>query len=415
MRTLAELRSQADQHGVAYDDTFSSKELMDALRDKLGVADPDLNLDPMKAKDLKDQIAWGTDRPFEKVVRLYGDDRHVVEPKLDGARVRVIFGATGNSIPTGRRSDVTFGYIDRGPNFPHVANLVVPELAGTVIDCEVMMPAGTSIELGGNKGSTKGPLNTIMAVLNINPAMGVARQQKYGWAEFHAFDVLSIAGEPAMHLPLEKRRELLERVLVMLQKEWTKDRAATESYPAPGDPVETFPFVSLPQLEVTEENLQALLDAGYEGGMIKDLDGEYRPGKRGTEWLKVKTMSTGDFFIIGSTPGKGRNEGKVGSLKLAYYDAANANAMSAPHTSSLDATCVKYVADCRGFDDATCDMLTDPETGDVKDEFIGRVVEIMGQGRTKNERIRHPHFVRWRDDKSPTDCDRSQLELFTEV
>lgn len=391
MRTLAELQSQALAAGIQPEAHWGSREYMDALRDKLGVADPDLNLDPMKAKDLKNDIAWGSERPFEKVVRLYGNENHVVEPKLDGARVRVVFGTTKNSIPTGRRSDVTFGYIDRADNFPHVANLVVPELAGTVIDCEVLMPAGTSIDLGGNKGSTKGPLNTIMAVLNINPAMGVKRQEQYGWAEFHAFDLIALAGESVMELPLSKRRELLERVLVMLEKEWERK--------GDFDPNPT-PFRLLEQFPVTEETLQGLIDQGFEGGMIKRLDGTYRPGQRGTEWLKVKTMSTGDFFIIGSTDGKGRNAGKVGSLMLAY--------------TGEDGKPV-YVADCRGFDDKTCDMLTDPETGKVKQEYIGRVVEIMGQGRTKNERIRHPHFIRWREDKTYLDCTRDQLELFTEV
>lgn len=388
MRNKEELQALAKQHGVEFDESFGSTELMDALRDKLGVADPSLNLDPMKAKDLKDQIAWGSERPFEKIVKQYGNGKYVVEPKLDGARVRVVLGSTGNSIPTGRRSDVTFGYIDRADNFPHVRDLVVLALAGTVIDCEVLMPAGVSIDLGAKKGFTKGPLNTVMAVLNINPAEGWARQQKYGSAEFHAFDILAFKGESVMHMPLSERRELLIAVLGLLEHTWSQGS---------GTPA---PFKLLPQLNVSEMTLEQLLEEGYEGGMIKRLDSTYVPGGRTDAWLKVKRFSTADFFIIGSTPGKGRNEGKVGSLKVAY--------------TGDDGKPV-YVADVRGFDDKTCEWLTDPETGDVKAEHVGKVLEVMGQARTKNERIRHPHFVRWREDKTYLDCTRDQLLLFTEA
>lgn len=392
MRSLAELQELCQQNGIHFDASFGSRELMDALRDKLGVADPDLNLDPMKAVDLKDKIAWGSARPFEQIVKTYGNHNYRVEPKLDGARVRVIFGTTGNSIPTGRRSDVTFGYLDRGPNFPHVAQFVMPELAGTVLDCEVLMPQGTSIDLGGKKGFTKGPLNTIMAVLNINSAEGIARQKKYGYAEFHCFDILAYAGESVMHYRADDRRRLLENVLYTMSRKYESSDQFAPWWP--------FPFKLIEQQGVSEESLQGLLDVGYEGGMIKEMRAPYEPGKRSASWAKVKRMSTGDFFIIGSTPGKGRNEGLVGSLKLAYMG---------------DDGKPVYCADMRGFDDATCNMITDPETGEVRSTFIGRVVELMGQGRTKNDRIRHPHFVRWREDKTYLDCTRDQLLLFSEV
>lgn len=401
MRSLEDLRAEATAHHVEWDESFGSRELMDALRDKLGVADPGLNIDPMKAKDLKHEIDWSSLTPFVKLSR-YFTPAYVVEPKYDGARARVVFGTTANSIPTGRRSDVSYGYIDRGPNFPHVQQLVVPELAGTVLDAEVMMPEGTSIDLGNGKGFTKGTLNTVMAVLNINPGMGVARQRKYGWAEFHVFDILALAGEPVTHLPLNERRDILVRVLDMLQKEW--DYRMDRGHVPEGH--DLFPFKLTPQYEVNAERLQWLLDQGMEGGMVKHLSSRYVPGGRTDAWLKVKRLSTGDFFIIGSVPGKGRNEGKVGSLKVAYFD---------PSRKDEGIMGAAYVADVRGFDDATMDLVTDPETGGVKSEFLGRVIEISGQGRTKNERIRHPNFCRWRDDKAAADCDRSQIELFAEV
>ncbi|TDO54656.1 hypothetical protein EV643_101446 [Kribbella sp. VKM Ac-2527] len=61
------------------------------------------------------------------------------------------------------------------------------------------------------------------------------------------------------------------------------------------------------------------------------------------------------------------------------------------------------------------DEVTDPETGELKAEFIGAVLELNAQGRTKNGRLRHPNFVRWRPDKDLMDCTRDQCELITEV
>ena len=108
-------------------------------------------------------------------------------------------------------------------------------------------------------------------------------------------------------------------------------------------------------------------------------------------------MSTGDFYIIGSNPGSGSNVGRVGSLKVAYRG---------PNGESI------HVADVAGFTEAMREALTDPETGSVKAEYMGKVIEVMGQNRTKNGRIRHPHFVRWRPDKTADDVDESQFQLF---
>lgn len=400
MRSKTELRDQATQAGIATQNPDGSdrhrEELMDDLR-ATGNFDATTQIDPMKAQDLKNEISWSTPGPakFAGLSRFFNDD-YIVEPKLDGARVRLFMGSTRNSMNTGRRSDVTYAYIERADNFPHFRDAVIPELAGTVIDCELMMPPGTSIET--KPGSfTKGPLNAIMAVLNINPAAGVARQERYGRAVLWAFDLTALKGEDVTHLPLSERRKLLEVVVQALQVESYVDSCG-------------YAIVAIPQYPATAENVQAFLDAGYEGGMIKRVSATYQPGKRSADWQKVKVMSTGDFFIVGSVPGKGKNEGKVGSLKVAYF---NGDPDNLEHVTDE----ARYVncADVRGFDDATMDLVTDPETGDVKQELIGKVIEVMAQGSTKNGKLRHPNFVRWREDKQIKDCTRDQFELFTEV
>jgi ATP-dependent DNA ligase len=48
--------------------------------------------------------------------------------------------------------------------------------------------------------------------------------------------------------------------------------------------------------------------------------------------------------------------------------------------------------------------MTDAERDDIwkhRDEYLGRVVDISAQEVTKDGRLRHPRFLRFRDDVSP--------------
>lgn len=374
-----DLKALAESHGIAVGEDWTKVDIMDALREKLGVFDPAMEIDPAKAQDLNHRIHW--DKPGHEFddIKDYLNDKWVLEPKFDGARFRLFLGKKGNSAKTGRRSSATFQYTDRADNFPHLRDTVVPELAGTVIDGEIMPPTDKIEIAPGN--FTQGTLNAVMSLVNINPTDAIARQKKHGKAVFVMFDVTSVNGEDVTKLPLTDRRKMLEQIAEVL----------TARDPA---------FQLAPQFDANEANIRASLDAGMEGVMLKKKDSTYKPGARLNTWQKVKRMSTGDFYIIGSVPGKGSNIGKVGSLKVAYRGANGEDV---------------YVADVAGFNEAMRAMITDPLTGQVKPEFMGRVIEVMGQGRTKGNRIRHPHFVRWRDDKAPEETDKAQFELFEPI
>lgn len=381
MKSLTDLKAVAAANGIDASGFEHRSDIMDAMRAKLGTFDPDLQIDPAKAQDLKADIKWGQPDPFVGIGN-YLTNQWLLEPKLDGARMRIFLGKTGNSMNTGRRSDVTFAYIERADNFPHLRDTVVEGFAGTVLDCELMPPVKSLTTVSGV--TTKGTLNSAMALLNVNAAASIATQAKYGKAIAMVFDVLVVQGESVMHLPLTERRALLESIMEELH--------ARESA-----------FQIIPQFEATAENIQQCLDNGFEGAMLKRKTGRYLPGKRLADWQKVKKMSTGDFFIIGSVPGKGRNAGKVGSMKVAW------------HGTPLSEGTAVYCADVAGISDAFRDELTGPD-GEIKTEWLGKVIEVMAQGSTKNGRLRHPHFVRLRPDKIPSDCTADcSIDLFEEV
>lgn len=379
MRSLTELQAAAVVAGIATDGMHRT-EIMDALRAATGTFDPALQVDPAKAQDLKSQIDWSA----KGVARFAGIASYltpewVAQPKLDGARIRAFLGSTANTLNSGRRSDVSFKYLERGHNFPHLRDAVLPEFAGTVLDGELMPPVKSLTTVSGV--TTQGTLNSAMALINVNPEAAIATQKKYGKAIFMAFDVLAVKGESVVNLPHTERRKLLEVVLHELN--------AVE--PA---------FQLIAELEATAANIDTCLAAGFEGAILKRKAGRYLPGKRMSDWVKIKKISTGDFYVIGSVDGKGRNAGKVGSMKVAYRNADGQEV---------------YAADVAGITDAFRNELTGPD-GKLDPKFLGTVIEVQAQGTTKNGRLRHPLYLRTRTDKVASECTPAcSIELFEQT
>lgn len=72
------------------------------------------------------------------------------------------------------------------------------------------------------------------------------------------------------------------------------------------------------------EDGAALFDAaagmGLEGIMAKEAGGRYFPGRRSSQWLKIKSRQTADCVIVGYTKGRGDRASTFGALQLAEYD-----------------------------------------------------------------------------------------------
>lgn len=84
------------------------------------------------------------------------------------------------------------------------------------------------------------------------------------------------------------------------------------------------------------------LKQGNEGVMVKILDSQYRPGKRGNLWFKVKGAHTIDCVILAAEWGHGRRKGLLSNL----------------HLGVLDETKTKYLMVGKTFKGLTDQMLT---------------------------------------------------------
>lgn len=111
---------------------------------------------------------------------------------------------------------------------------------------------------------------------------------------------------------------------------------------------------------------------GYEGAMVKHLDGKY-VNCRSYSWLKMKELETYDVQCVGFFEGNGRLAGSLGGIIV-----------------DLDSVAVRVGG---GFSDSERDYIwANP------DEFLGLVCEVAAQEVTPDGSLRHPRFLTWRDD-----------------
>ena len=98
-------------------------------------------------------------------------------------------------------------------------------------------------------------------------------------------------------------------------------------------------------------------------------------------WFKLKLVDTYDLIVTGLKPAEaGKFAGLVGALLCSAYINGQ----------------LEEVAAVSGMDDTTRMALSEKD--------IGRVVEVRANMIASQGRLRHPRFIRWRDDKNASEC-----------
>ncbi len=125
------------------------------------------------------------------------------------------------------------------------------------------------------------------------------------------FDVLYFDGKNCLGLSYEERRKNLEEIVV-------EDKFA-----------KLVPMVTVITDDQIEDFLENSINSGCEGLMLKSLEGQYRAGMRGSNWLKLKREYRNelgdslDLVVIGAFFGRGRRTGRYGTLLVATYNDEN--------------------------------------------------------------------------------------------
>ncbi|MGA5771458.1 ATP-dependent DNA ligase [Streptomyces pseudogriseolus] len=230
-------------------------------------------------------------------------------------------------------------------------------------------------------------------------------------ASFVAFDLLALADESLLDVPLSDRRRLLVRAL----------RDVTP-------PVHVAPATT--DVEVAQGWFEQYEGAGLDGVVAKPLDLRYRQDERAM--YKIKHERTADVVVAGYRLHK--SGPVVGSLLLGLYDAGGALqhvGVSAAFSMKRRAELVEELEPLRlenvsghpwaaWADEAAHETARLPGapsrwTGKKDLSWVPlrpeRVAEVAYDHMENGQRFRHTaRFRRWRPDRTPESCTYAQLE-----
>lgn len=163
---------------------------------------------------------------------------------------------------------------------------------------------------------------------------------------------------------------------------WNSDSLAVETLGCAQDlcafvGLPWIPHITLPDDLLFDQGqwLNSAHDRGIEGWVFKVSNYQ--------GWWKLKAVKTIDLVVTGFRDGKGKYLGLVGALKCSV----------------------------EGYEVAAVSGMTDEQRVDIDEKSdLGRVCEVAYQLVSSNGRLRHPRFVRWRDDKKACTLEQD-LEL----
>ena len=374
-----ELPPESVLSGLTVEELRDGCERIEDVRAGIEASDaPRRQVDP---RSLPLMLATASDRPFSRAGWIY-------ELKYDG--YRLVAAKEGGSVflRYRRGGDVTALY---------------PELARALrrlpVDSLVLDGEVTVLDGGGRPSFARLQTRALLSrPVDIEQA-SVRRP-----ATLFAFDLVSFEGRDLRPLPLLERKGWLAQVL------------------PPAGPLRYSDHIE----EQGEAFFEQAVAMGLEGTMAKDGASRYT-GRRSSSWVKLRAERTGDFAIVGMSSPKGSRVG-LGSLHLAVWDTEAGGLVYAGRvgTGFDDATLAELAErlSARRREDPPCwapsaegpaveAALTDAHLldGRVADQTWvepddGLICEVRFKEWTPHGMLRHPVFLRLRDDKPLEDCVR---------
>lgn len=312
-------------------------------------------------------------------------ERVFVEQKFDGHRALLHLDKHfDRAYLTSRHISKKTGlFTENGANVPHITMeaadvATTKELEYTVLDGELIVP-GYLFE-------------AVQSVTGSLPAVAIDWQNKNQKAKLVVFDILFINGRDIRGLPYEDRKLHLESFL--------KDNSLEYIHSAVYYEVEAPEDIKL--------HYKSVIESGGEGLILKIPTASYGYG-----WTKMKKESTYDVVITGFDWGEGKFKCMIGAVRFGIY--INGQLTEIGKCSGMSDGNVGWCSDIgipqpNRTGSYIMALTNDQPEGsrawftNNRDKLIGRVIEVKGNGLTKHGAIRHPQFIRLRDDKNAEQC-----------
>ena len=304
-----------------------------------------------------------TAEPFSSFEYLY-------EPKWDGFRC-LAYAENSATKLLSRRG------VDLSPNFPELTMLhsQVKE-PPAILDGEIVIFDGA-----------KEQFQLLLQRMRKGPQQTPDRDVP---ALFVVFDLLYSKGVPLLDMPLQERKNRL-----------------TE-----GVSINDYMVINSYIVEAGKALFDAAVAQGREGIMAKRLQGQYLPGKRSREWLKIKPLITTEATVIGYIP-KGPNA--FTSLALGQYLATSYELIYIGNvgTGFTEADMGEILTELKTLTFSTAEPTSAMSKGCqsmiwVKPQIV---IEVRYLKYTPTGSLRHPSYIRRRYDVLPEECLFPQPEV----
>jgi bifunctional non-homologous end joining protein LigD len=208
------------------------------------------------------------------------------------------------------------------------------------------------------------------------------------------FDVLELDSEPLVDLTLVERRRRLEEAL---------DASVGG-------------MVVSPRFDDGRALLAAASAEGLEGVVAKRRDSKYLPGRRGTEWRKVKVRARQEVVIAGYTRGEGRRNFSFGALVTGVHEAGGLRWAGNVGTGFSDDEIDRLLEIMRPLERADPPFAETPKMPRVRRGGVvwlepSLVAEVEFVEWTREGRLRAPVYVGLRDDKPAAEVRRERAAV----
>src|SRR4029450_10434396 len=215
---------------------------------------------------------------------------------------------------------------------------------------------------------------------------------------FYAFDLLQLDGKSLLSLPLEARKDVLEKLCA-----------------GAGDPIRYSGAIGGDAQRLLEE----VKRRGLEGIIGKQRTAVYEPGRRGGAWIKLKCVQEQEFVIGGYTPPQGARK-HFGAILVGYYENKKlvfAGKVGTGFTAKSLSTLYKKFHK-EGRDPCPFVDLPSKQNGqwvqDITPSIMRKmrwvnpvlVCEIKFAEWTRDKKLRAPVFLGLREDKKPSEVVR---------